>query len=356
MNTKGVVLFGPWIGEFGWELMAWQAWCRKEAKKFDKAYVCSFPDMKLLYEDFAEFIPHTHQGRALDWDKKENIDKVQFEMPDDVTAQILPFKRYKTDGEFIRFSKMPLPGYTYLLHARAINRGGKDYPLDRWIQVASALSGSGIVASIGSARDHHIPGTADMRGIPLQDLADIMAGCDGVIGGSSGVMHFASLCAPRLVTWGDKRTYYNETLGDRYQKTWNPFGTPGKFIYNDNWKPEVSDIIRAVSVYQHEITVPPPVVQPVNENTDNLPLPRELRNKLLQAATTKRYFITVSRLETGKLYHYYYKTDFPPDDMTSSLLHIMNEIKLKEFNKPKPRIQHIIDNETPTETRVDQWT
>jgi hypothetical protein len=358
-DDKGVVLFGPWIGEFGWELMAWQAWCRKEAKKFDKAYVCSFPDMGLLYEDFAEFIPHNQTGRALDWDKKENIDKVQFEMPDDITVQLLPFKRYKTDGEFVSFVKMPIPGYAYLLHARAIGRGGKDYPLDRWTQLASALSGEGTVASIGSERDHLIPGTADMRSVPLQTLADIMAGCECVIGGSSGTMHFASLCAPRLVTWGDNRTYFGETLGDRYEKTWNPLKTPVKFIYNNEWNPDVSEVVQAVSVYQNEIIVPPvPQLSFKVESNEieNLPLPRGLRNNLIQAAVTKRYFITVSKLENGKLYHYYTRQDFPTDDMMGSLLHVMNEIKLKEFSKSKQKAPLVLDDETPAETGVDQWT
>src|SRR3972149_6875834 len=131
MSGKGVALFGPWIGEFGWELMTWQAWCRKESKKYDKAYVCSFPDMKPLYEDFAHFIPHNQKGRALDWQKKENVDKVQFEIPPDITAQILPFKIYKAGGDFIKFG-FPVKGYNYLLHARGISRGGKNYPLDLW--------------------------------------------------------------------------------------------------------------------------------------------------------------------------------------------------------------------------------
>lgn len=357
---EGVVLFGPFIGEFGWELMAWQAWCRQQSKRFEKSYVCSFPDMKMLYEDFAEFIPHTHQGRALDWDMQENIRKVEFDMPGDVTIQILPFKRYRTDGDFIQFSSMPIPGYTYLLHARAIGRGGKDYPLDRWTQLASELSGQGVVASIGSELDHHIPGTADLREIPLRELADIMAGCECVIGGSSGTMHFASLCAPRLVTWGDGRTYFGETLQTRYEKTWNPFNTPVSFIYSDDWKPEVSEIIKAVNVYQLQtITIPPPrVAQPAPESDiETLPLPRELRNHLIKAATTKRYFITVTRLENGKLFHYYTKADFPSDDMTSSLLHMMNEIKIKEFGKKdKPKVAQILDKETPTDTGIDQWT
>ena len=69
-----VGFFGPWYGEFGWELLTWQAFCRKKAKEFDHVYVSSFPGMEALYKDFARFIPHRHATRALDWRDISNID------------------------------------------------------------------------------------------------------------------------------------------------------------------------------------------------------------------------------------------------------------------------------------------
>lgn len=358
-DKQGVVFFGPWIGEFGWEIMTWQAWCRAEAKKYEKAYVCSFSDMAPLYQDFAEFVPHDQTGRALDWHKKENIDKVQFDMPPDVTAQILPFKQYRAQGEFIRFG-FPIEGYNYLLHARGIKRGGKDYPVDRWFKLAHNLEGT--VASIGSSLDHHIPGTADMRGIALNELMDIMAGCDCVIGQSSGVMHLSCLCAPRAVVWGDSRTYFNETLMERYTNTWNPFKTPVKFIFDDNWNPDPDVVVSAASttiipVYKTKSDYKRDEFQVQEELPNNL-FPRDLNRKMLQAIKTGKYFVTISTIERGKLYHYYKTNDFPKTDMLPSLTHLVNEVKKQEFLDGDKSIKkpQIIDENVPRETGVDTWT
>jgi hypothetical protein len=54
------VFFGPFVGEFGWELLAWQGWvrkvCRNEYKDYHKI-VCSFPGHYPLYPDTDEYIP-----------------------------------------------------------------------------------------------------------------------------------------------------------------------------------------------------------------------------------------------------------------------------------------------------------
>ena len=54
MKEKTTLLAGPWIGEFGWELFCWQAFVRKQSRKFDKTIVISRPGNKFIYEDFAD--------------------------------------------------------------------------------------------------------------------------------------------------------------------------------------------------------------------------------------------------------------------------------------------------------------
>jgi len=54
------ILFGPFIGEFGWELCYWQGWVRKYSKSFSnsKIYISSFEKSYPLYKDFInKFIP-----------------------------------------------------------------------------------------------------------------------------------------------------------------------------------------------------------------------------------------------------------------------------------------------------------
>jgi hypothetical protein len=53
------VVFGPWIGEFGWELSYWQGWVRfLKATKYanEECIVVSYPGRECLYEFADEFI------------------------------------------------------------------------------------------------------------------------------------------------------------------------------------------------------------------------------------------------------------------------------------------------------------
>lgn len=235
-----VAYFGPMAGEFGWELMAWQAWCRAESHKYDRSYVCSFPNMAALYEDFATFIPHEHKKRETDFD---DISKIKYELPPDVTDHIKPVKTYQFGGDFIKFGRCGLTEYPILIHARGIPQfPTKNYPEKKWNKIVSKLDSP--AASIGTTGDRHITGTADMRGLPLDELMDLIASAKLVIGGSSGVMHLVSLCGTPHVVWGDAKTYFWETLETRYKKTWNPLGTPCEYIYHNKWQPSPLTIVK----------------------------------------------------------------------------------------------------------------
>jgi len=236
--------FGPWYGELGWELMTWQAYCRAEAKKYDKVYVSSFASMEPLYWDFAdEFIPHRHPTRALDW---RDISSIDYDMPEGIDVHIEPHKQYKVPSQdFIQFGDEPMRAFACLIHARNISKGSsKNYPQELWEELAAKLPGR--VASVGTASDLCIQGTEDLRGIPLNALANYMAGSLVVIGQSSGVMHLATLCGTSLVVWGDEKTYFGETLEKRYKETWNPLGAQVEFIFDDKWQPPPQEVLRVV--------------------------------------------------------------------------------------------------------------
>lgn len=238
------VFFGPWYGELGWELHTWQAYCRAEAKKFDKVYVSSFASMEPLYWDFAnEFIPHRHPSRALDW---RDISAIDYDMPDGIDVHIKPHKQYRVqDQNFIQFGDEPIHVFACLVHARNIRKGsGKNYPQVLWEELVESLPGR--VASVGTDSDLHVKGTEDLRGIPLNALMNYMAGSQLVVGQSSGVMHLAALCGTSLVVWGDARTYFGETLEQRYKETWNPLGARVIYVFDDAWQPPPQEVVKAV--------------------------------------------------------------------------------------------------------------
>jgi hypothetical protein len=330
-----VAFYGPWIGEFGWELMTWQAWCRSNTRNFEKVYVCSYPDMAPLYQDFATFVPHNYKKRHLDWTDTSNV---EVDIPSDTTQMVRPFKTYRVGKqEFIKFgdkSKSILP--RNILHARGINKGGKNYPLDRWKEVAGGL---GNVAFVGTEEDHFIehPGYVDLRGIPLDQLMNELANAQCVIGQSSGVMHLAALCGAPLVVWGDQKTYFNESLEKRYKETWNPFNVPVTFIGEEKWNPDPRAILQAHGSLHYEPKFETPDIQEQvandvqtskGEKAMGIPVPDDYRQKLMKAVKSKKYLLTVHYMdEKDTLQHFWITRNFPTNEMLPSIDHIRKDMQ-----------------------------
>ena len=51
-----ILVAGPWIGEFGWELFGWQGYIRAISKNYVRTICISRPGHGVLYTDFAEFV------------------------------------------------------------------------------------------------------------------------------------------------------------------------------------------------------------------------------------------------------------------------------------------------------------
>ena len=129
--------FGPFIGEFGWELVHWHGWLRKIKKDYlknDKLIVSSFPGRYPLYEFADEFIPlpewylkneFSERGYFVDWedyslDKQKNI---RHEMKKLLNYYISFFKK-----ENVRIiNEYPQKIYTQKLSYRIRNRILKNF-------------------------------------------------------------------------------------------------------------------------------------------------------------------------------------------------------------------------------------
>ena len=394
-----IAYFGPWYGEFGWELLTWQAYCRYKSRNYDKVYVCSFPDMAPLYEDFAEFIPHNMQKRALDW---RSLEGIQYDIPKDATVHIPPHKKYKVEEqEFIKFGKNPISEFDWLIHPRNTSKGNnKNYPKPLWDLLVKQLPGIG--ATIGTKEDLYIEGTKDLRGISLTDLMNYIAGSSVVIGQSSGVMHLATLCNTAIVVWGDNKTYFSETLETRYKNTWNPFKSKVEYIGEDFWRPAPEIIVENVTnilstldrtidvqvlddedenvlkeVYINQIEEPeliipirdldkpiikipnlpndvekqvidikvvdkqiPKPVKPIPATEEvTLTVTTEMAKMLKNAVSTNKWFLTVSYLgqqgESSKLWHCWELRGLPSDNIIPSLEHLKLDVAEKELNQKK---------------------
>ena len=226
--------FPPWYGEFGWEIMSWAPFCRKKAAGHDQVVITSFEGMGPLYEDFAtEFVSHGQSGRGLKYQKL-----------------------YRPDGIYHKYGRAEDCEFWFdcLIHARGISRKNSiNYRrFDELLALTKKLPVT--CAVIGSAEDLRIGNLVDLRGLELQKLMNLISRAKMVVGVSSGLMHLAAACGTDLVVWGDKRTYFGETLEQRYKMTWNPFNVKVGWVDDDHFQPDPERIAEKVKeIYESSV-------------------------------------------------------------------------------------------------------
>jgi hypothetical protein len=314
IDARRRIGFSIWIGEFGWEIMTWQSYLRKLSHDYDRMIISTFPGMEPLYSGFhceVDFLPHQHPGRALDWRDTSMVetgfDATQYTAPVDI---IKPIKQFQTDGEYIRYGTPHPSDIEVLFHARGIEKANfKNWPEVKWHELAANFPKA---ASVGTLEDYHIPGTVDRRGVPLQELMDLMASSQVIVGQSSGVMHLASLCGLRQVVWGDNKTYFGQTLEQRYRGTWNPLDTPVTWVETDAWDPETNEVFKGI----------------INEGTGR---PSQKALSVLKAATgAGKYLLAVAYIEEkdgqAQIESYCETVEYPNDKLSETAKQIQKNL------------------------------
>lgn len=267
---------GPWIGEFGWEIMTWIPHLRKLSRKYDKMYISTFDGMEALYSGFhceLEFVPQDKGKRVDNWTE---VCWPHAPIPEGA-VYIKPIKEYRVDGEYVRYGSPVVKDVSVLFHARGIDKGAsKNWPREKWEKLAKEFPGA---MSIGAGQDMVVTNKAYIK-YDLATLINIIASASIVIGGSSGVMHLALMCGTSIATWGQCNNFI-DTLENRYKVTWNPFGTPVTWI-GDTWNPEPEDVMNALRPH-------------------NVPTPQTL-SAMMNAVHSGRYIISTAYIceQNGK--------------------------------------------------------
>lgn len=261
-SKENVLLAGPWIGELGWELFCWQGYLRARSMEFSRVVVSSRPEMAPLYADFCdEFIPYTPQGVGISGFKCVG----HSEWPDISHQQ--DYRVYLSGNFHIGFNRRnparsskaffaqkffkygkhdPALSYDVILHIRRTSKNRSDirngWELGAWAEYLNRLQQAGpykicCIGDPGSAGV--LQGCDDMRGLPLDRLFDLLASSRVLVGPSSGPMHLGALCGCPHVVWSGV-----DENRPKYEKYWNPFSTPVKYIHHPDWKPDVDEVVR----------------------------------------------------------------------------------------------------------------
>jgi hypothetical protein len=263
-SPENTLFAGPWIGEFGWELFCWQGYLRARSREFDRVIIASRPAMAPLYADFCdEFIPYDSLGVGVSG--YHNLGHTEW--PD--ISERRAFREYLSgkfdigynrhypsrgsrefqNQEFVKYGRKCADlSYDLVLHVR---QTGKNHSAKRngwepdvWQLFLDALLREEplSVCCIGDPQNSGLlDGCTDLRGLPVDRVCDLLAGSRLLAGPSSGPMHLGSLCGCPHVVWsGD---LWNRV---KYEKYWNPFRTPVKYIEKKDWKPPVEQVVREV--------------------------------------------------------------------------------------------------------------
>lgn len=257
------LIAGPWVGEFGWELFAWQGYIRAMSRKYDQTTVISRINSEPLYKDFCNiFYANEPVGGVVDSfymqgvdfkeEFKKNVVKNKIFLDKNTTLFIPrriglpPFTHYSQPvifGEHAIKPEYKIYGserkdkYDYVFHIRdrQLVRPEDNWDIANWKQLKEFLGKGKKIACIGTVKESGwIDGTEDLRNIELQTLFDILYNCECVFGPSSGPMHLASLCNAPHVVWS---TGANKI---RYEENWNPHNTKVCFLSDYEWHPSAA--------------------------------------------------------------------------------------------------------------------
>lgn len=261
------LFIGPWVGEFGVELLYWQSYGRAVARErgWDEVIVATRPDRFFLYEDYAtQFVPydpraedvlvHLCEGHVYNNLHRQFIDERNGDTWLSPVREDLRWNRIQWELErqriyvdYSQFGQKPATSYDVLIHARATDKCGqteKNWPVKSWEALVEALAGDYRIASIGARNGaHKIRGTTDLRGISLKELAGHMGRARLTVGPSSGPMHFAVFSACAVLTWVEPVPSWT-TVNEPYRTPWNPFAVPLACLLT--WRPSVEIVAAKV--------------------------------------------------------------------------------------------------------------
>ncbi len=268
-----ILVAGPFLGELGWEVQAFQPYVRGEFinGEYDKLIVYSNGGKETLYRD----------GEVRTFDRPQGIEaacnstmyfpdqiKIHQKLLDEINPQLKD--EFKGD-EIYRITGLSMPRCDLMLDESKPDKllplprtnefipydvcfvirdrqfaPERNWPKSKWEEVISEIVNKGykvaVVGLVNTWQPTFHSAVADFTNkTTIDGLIDIFNITKLVVGGSSGPMHLASRCGIPHLVWGFPA---NET---RYKET-NFFDTPHK-VYTWGWQPEVYDVVSSIKHY-----------------------------------------------------------------------------------------------------------
>lgn len=263
-----ILLVAPYVGEFGWELMNWQARVRRlvDQGNHQRVIICAETDRRLLYarantDGRIVFCPmhpldlpgHRNEDHRVDDDGRPlaaaqlrsavqtrmlqacaplgiSLDEAAFFMPD-FNSTLWPTTPAHQTFVSLRL-KRPVVTDIVLVPRRRAFADERNKPSAWWDELAGRLRDEGLSVEVSVPR--------------LGEAVRQFSRARLAVGASTGGLHLASLCSCPHYVWGcgaeDRWTRLGITNRQRYETIWNPLGTPCRYD-ECGWQPPLTQVL-----------------------------------------------------------------------------------------------------------------
>ncbi len=261
ITKERTLIAGPYVGEFGWELMEWQGFVRKLSAIYGKTIAVSYNSSRYLYES-CEFQGHDlkleksgfgygdHTREAVKSLLERTVGSIGTDRWDLLRPWDLTRVRKLLIGKqkFIRFSEKPLKGepIDILFHFRNLGREdgmAKNYPYLDADHIVNYFRDIGLNTGCVGLPDlsYCANSSSDLRSADLQFTISAICSARLVAGGSSGPMHLAALCGKPIVVWSG-------VDAERYRSSWNPFRSKVSLVSDTTFRPSRESVIEQINM------------------------------------------------------------------------------------------------------------
>jgi hypothetical protein len=251
---RRILVAGPYVGEFGHELMDWQAWVRAQVARHDEVHVITYPGRDYLYpgcrvhyHDVALETAGYKHGRfspaqlaAMARKKAAELGLNHYDLMTPLHVCTTYHQRYLLPAKFERLGSPPAAGEIrdVAFHFRMVKKDGPDqtrnYPLELCDRVVEFCRAQGLsFFCIGHPRYSYCPpGVEDRRSEDLAASVKAIRSARLVAGELSGPMHLAQLAGTPILIWAPGQWRLDNC------ERWNVFRVPTFIVTNEIQHPE----------------------------------------------------------------------------------------------------------------------
>jgi hypothetical protein len=259
---RRVLVAGPYVGEFGHELMDWQPWVRAQIARHDEVHVITYPGRDYLYPGCKvhyhdvplEKAGYRHgrlspqQVETMARKKAAELGLKNFDVMTALNICTSYHRRFLLPAKFELFGQPPAAEQIRDLafHFRQVKKEGPDqtrnYAPENCDRLAELCRAQNLnFFCVGHPRYAYCPpGVEDRRSEDLAASVAAIRSARMLAGELSGPMHLAQLCGTAILIWADGQWRLDDC------ERWNVFRVPTYIVANDTHQPNPEDVAQKI--------------------------------------------------------------------------------------------------------------